>query len=537
MNKSIQDIIVYQIYPKSFRDSNNDGIGDLQGVISKLDYLSDLGVNAIWLSPIYDSPLDDNGYDISDYQSILVQFGTMADFDQLLEQCKRRNIKVIMDLVINHCSDEHIWFKESRKSKNNPYSNYFHWADGINGNPPNKWRSVFGGSAWEYSPERDQYYLHIFSKKQPDLNWSNPQLVNEIHSMIKWWLDKGIDGFRIDAISFLEKPVDFHSCDSEDFATVPCANKTLGHSYIKGFMDIINSYDAFSVGEVNEVTSEGILKYVAPAAGEFQMAISFVPPEIEVFNDDLVSYYKEQLKTKLEIEQQGGWNAIFLSNHDKPRQVSLFGDDAEEYWEDAAKALAVLVLTQKGTPFLYQGEEIGMTNCYFDTINKYHDLDTINKYNEKIEAGVQPDDAFRLVQLASRDNGRTPIQWNSDTYAGFSTVEPWLGINQNKDTLNVELQSQSPTSILSHYKNLILLRKENQVLIEGHTKLLDLGKNIIAFERSLNDVRFIVIVNLSKEVTSIKAIDFHGLTTLMSNNFSNNNLSGYGYVIFKGIIL
>lgn len=537
MSKLIPDTIVYQIYPKSFADSNNDGIGDLQGVISKLDYLTNLGINAIWFSPIYNSPLDDNGYDISDYQSILSQFGTMNDFDELMKECKRRNIKVIMDLVINHCSDEHEWFEKSKQSKDNPYSDYFHWADGVNGNPPNKWRSVFGGSAWEYSPEREQYYLHIFSKKQPDLNWANPKLVEEIHSMIKWWLDKGVDGFRIDAISFLEKPEDFQACDSEEFATIPCANKDIGHGYIKGFMDIINSYNAFSVGEINEVDSQGILKYVAPSVGEFQMAISFVPPEVEVFHEDLVSYYKDQLKTKLAIEQQGGWNVNFFSNHDKPRQVSLFGSDLQEYWEDAAKALAVLVLTQKGTPFLYQGEEIGMTNCYFDTIEQYNDLDTINKFNEKIEAGIESDEALTLVQLASRDNGRTPMQWDNSEYAGFSQVKPWLGVNPNKESINVASQLQNPTSIFNHYKNLISLRKEERTLVEGSTELLDLGKNIIAFERLLNNERFVVVVNLSKENVVIQSTDLDGLTPLVSNNFNDNKFSSYGYAIFKGVIL
>ncbi|WP_423840788.1 alpha-glucosidase [Vibrio mytili] len=534
MNTINPGTIVYQIYPKSFADSNNDGIGDLQGVISKLDYLTDLGVNAIWLSPVYKSPLDDNGYDISDYQSILPQFGTMSDLDQLIEECHSRDIKIIMDLVINHCSDEHEWFEQSKLSKDNPYSDYFHWADGVNGKEPNKWRSAFGGSAWEYEPQRDQYYLHVFSKKQPDLNWSNPKLVEEIHTMIAWWLEKGVDGFRIDAISFLEKPNDFHACESDDFATVPCANKDIGHGYIKGFMDVINRYNAFSVGEINDIDSKGIMTYVSPEAQQFQMAISFVPPEIEVFNNDLVAYYKSQLQTKLEIEQQGAWNTLFFSNHDKPRQVSLFGNDAKEYWKDSAKALAVLTLTQKGTPFLYQGEEIGMTNCYYDSIAQYNDLDTINKYNEKVLAGMDPAQALMEVSLASRDNARTPMQWTHGDFAGFSQVKPWLDVNPNKDTINVESQINESTSILNHYKNLINLRKKEKTLTLGDTKLIDLDKNIVAYERKFENERFVVAVNMSTDSVSIKESTLQSMTPLMSNNYHNNKLESYGYVIYKG---
>ncbi|WP_434999299.1 glycoside hydrolase family 13 protein [Vibrio scophthalmi] len=528
MHPWVKQAVVYQIYPRSFNDSNSDGIGDLQGIICKLDYLLELGINTIWLSPIYESPCDDNGYDISNYQSILKDFGTMEDFDQLLAECHRRDIKLVMDLVINHCSDEHNWFIESKKSRDNPYSDYFHWVD-----EPNKWKSVFGGSAWEWSEERQQYYLHIFSKKQPDLNWSNKALRDDINAMIKWWLDKGVDGFRVDAISFLEKPQDFAALPDQDvFATLPCNNEKIGHEYIRSFMEQIHQRGGFSVGEINAVDTAEVLRYTLPERGEFQMSIVFVPPEVEVFHSDLIGYYKQQIERRIQLQEQGVWDAVFLSNHDKPRQVSLFGDDGE-YWQQSAKALAVLNLTQYGTPFLYQGEEIGMTNCYFDTIEKYNDIDTVNKYNELVAKGHTNCEALATVKLASRDNARTPMQWTNEQYAGFSHVQPWLDVNNNKGEINVAEQQGNSSSILNFYRNLLALRKESNCLKFGQTTLLPSHDKVIMFERSNEAEKFIVVINLSNESHAVN-YDFSLFENILGQDITDS-IEPFGYSIYRGV--
>ncbi|EGU46282.1 glycosyl hydrolase family protein [Vibrio ichthyoenteri ATCC 700023] len=528
MHPWVKNSVVYQIYPRSFNDSNSDGIGDLQGIICKLDYLVELGINTIWLSPIYESPCDDNGYDISHYQSILKDFGTMEDFDYLLAECHKRDIKLVMDLVINHCSDEHEWFVESRKSRDNPYSDYFHWVD-----EPNSWKSVFGGSAWEWCKERQQYYLHIFSKKQPDLNWSNKNLRDEINAMITWWLDKGVDGFRVDAISFLEKPQDFANFPDQDvFATLPCNNEKVGHEYIRSFMEQIHQRGAFSVGEINAVNTDEVLRYTLPERGEFQMSIVFVPPEVEVFHSDLIGYYKQQIERRIQLQQQGVWDAVFLSNHDKPRQVSLFGND-EKYWQQSAKALAVLNLTQYGTPFLYQGEEIGMTNCYFDTIEQYNDIDTVNKYNELIQQGHSANDALETVKVASRDNARTPMQWNGGQYAGFSDVKPWLDVNINKDQINVSSQEADESSILNFYKKLLGMRKESNCLKFGRTVLLPSHPKVIMFERLYEEEKITVTINLSDETQAVN-YDFSRCEHILGQDISDS-IEPFGYSVCRGV--
>ncbi len=524
--RNVKDQIVYQIYPRSFMDSNGDGIGDIPGVISQLDYLQDLGINAIWLSPIYESPCDDNGYDISNYQSILSIFGTMDDFDRLVTECKKRDIDLIMDLVVNHSSDEHMWFNESKKSRNNPYSDYYHWAD-----TPNDWLSVFGGSAWEWCESRQQYYLHIFSKKQPDLNWSNKKLVKEIVDMINWWMDKGVDGFRIDAISFLEKPNNFNDLPNEKvFATIPCNNEIIGHNYIKTMMKSINDRGGFSVGEINAIDENEILKYTHPDNNEFQMSIVFVPPEIEVFHDDLIGYYKDIIKRRITLQNNNSWDAVFLSNHDKPRQVSLYGNDTQ-YWKASAKMLAVLNLTQFGTPFLYQGEEIGMTNYFFENINDYDDIDTLNKYQEHLNNGLLPQEALDIVKLSSRDNARTPMQWTAENNAGFTTGTPWLKINKNKTHVNVATQRDDHTSILQFYKQLISFRKSSECMKTGLTKLLPSSKNTIIYQRYNTEDDYLIILNLHTETEIID----HNISkySLIFGEMTTNSIAPFGFAILK----
>ncbi|MEZ9133383.1 alpha-glucosidase [Vibrio breoganii] len=526
MKNWVKDAIVYQIYPRSFKDSNNDGIGDINGVRSKLDYLQQLGINTLWLSPVYDSPCDDNGYDIRDYQAILAEFGTMQDFDLLLEECHQRGMKLVMDLVINHCSDEHEWFEQSKQSKTGPYADYFYWAD-----EPNDLRSVFGGSAWEYCESRQQFYLHTFSKKQPDLNWECSDLVSEIEQMVDWWLDKGVDGFRVDAISFLDKS-GIEDALNGTFATEACVNRPKGHAHLSKLMSKVHTRDVLSVGEINARDTNELLDYVLPSRNEFQMAIVFTPPEIEVFHENLNQYYKEQVKTRIEVQRQGAWNANFLSNHDKPRQISLYGDDGE-FWLQSAKALAVLNLTQHGTPYLYQGEEIGMTNCYFDEISDYDDIDTVAKYQEQLEHGLSSDEALALVSKASRDNSRTPMQWDDSTFAGFSETMPWLKVNENKNTINVKAQQQDAESILHFYQQLIELRLSSETLKTGETSLYDTEDALIAYQREGDNCTYSVIVNLSPARVSAPNLPELQSAELILGEELNESLAPYSFAIYK----
>ncbi|GEA61467.1 alpha-glucosidase [Vibrio comitans] len=526
MNTWVKDAIVYQIYPRSFKDSNNDGIGDINGIRSKLDYLQQLGINTLWLSPIYDSPCDDNGYDIRDYQAILSKFGTMQDFDLLLEECHQREMKLVMDLVINHCSDEHEWFEKSKQSKTGPYADYFYWSD-----EPNDLRSVFGGSAWEYCESRQQFYLHTFSKKQPDLNWECADLVEKIEQMVDWWLDKGVDGFRVDAISFLDKS-GIEAAPNGSFATEACVNRPKGHQHLQHLMTKIHSRDVLSVGEINARDTEELLDYILPSRSEFQMAIVFTPPEVEVFHENLNRYYKEQLKTRIEVQQQGAWNANFLSNHDKPRQVSLYGDD-NEFWSQSAKALAVLNLTQHGTPYLYQGEEIGMTNCYYDDISDYDDIDTLAKYREQLALGMSSNDALAMVSKASRDNSRTPMQWDDSLFAGFSDAKPWLKMNDNKSSINVDSQQNDADSVLQFYKQLIQLRLNSEALKTGETSLYDTEDAIIAYQREGDCGTYSIVVNLSNEMVSAPHIPLLESAELVLGQELSEHLPPYYFAVYK----
>lgn len=498
----VRDLVVYHIYPRSFYDSNGDGVGDLRGVIQKLDYLQQLGVNALWLSPFFASPNDDNGYDISDYRAILPEFGTMEDCDELIHQCHARGMKFIMDLVVNHSSDEHEWFQKSVR-REAPYADYYYWRDPVDGHAPNNWASVFGGSAWEYNEERGQYYFHLFSKKQPDLNWSCPQVRQEIQDLVRWWKNKGVDGLRIDAISYLDKPADFPDAEGEptpDGFVFPSllVGREGTHAYIHEMNEkLFTPLNLMTVGEVSLACDEELADYVSDARAEFDMAIPFLPPVAE-YGVHIPSMLRERLKSRYEIVPDGWW-AQFMSNHDKPRQVSFFGSDGESR-EVCAKALALVNHASPGTPFVYQGEELGMTSLRLDSIEQYNDIGTRNEYHQRILAGDSPEKALRFAADLSRDNARTPMQWKNAPNAGFTSGTPWLTVNPNYPEINAESQLNDPLSVFHFYRRLIALRKEHPALRDGALRMIDAGNDdIIAFARETEDETIILVANLSSE--------------------------------------
>ena len=505
-----KEAVAYQIYPRSFMDSNNDGIGDLQGIISKLDYLKDLGIDVIWICPVYKSPNDDNGYDISDYQDIMSDFGTMEDFNELLSEIHKRNMKIIIDLVINHTSDEHPWFIESRSSKQNPKRDWYIWREGKDNKEPNNWESIFKGSAWEYDENTKEYYLHLFSKKQPDLNWENEDMRNEIYKMINWWLDKGIDGFRVDAISHINKEEGLVDMDNPDnLKYVPSFDKHMNvegiHDYLRELKEnTFSKYDIMTVGEANGVKAEQATDWVGENGGKFNMLFQF--EHIDLWNSsefNLPNLKKVWNKWQVNLENDG-WNALFIENHDITRVVSSWGDDTR-FLKESAKALGLLYFMHKGTPFIYQGQEIGMTNVKFNDINEYDDIRSINEYNQLINQGMSPKDALEHIWNTSRDNTRTPMQWDDSLNAGFSKSNPWIHVNPNYKYINVKEQLEDDDSILNFYKKMIKIKKSSECLIYGkYNLILEDDTNIFAYERILNDEKFLVICNLKSESSNYK---------------------------------
>jgi len=505
-----KEAVAYQIYPRSFMDSNNDGIGDLQGIISKLDYLKDLGIDVIWICPVYKSPNDDNGYDISDYQDIMSDFGTMEDFNELLSEIHKRNMKIIIDLVINHTSDEHPWFIESRSSKQNPKRDWYIWREGKDNKEPNNWESIFKGSAWEYDENTKEYYLHLFSKKQPDLNWENEDMRNEIYKMINWWLDKGIDGFRVDAISHINKEEGLVDMDNHDnLKYVPSFDKHMNvegiHDYLRELKEnTFSKYDIMTVGEANGVKAEQATDWVGENDGKFNMLFQF--EHIDLWNSsefNLPNLKKVWNKWQVNLENDG-WNALFIENHDITRVVSSWGDDTR-FLKESAKALGLLYFMHKGTPFIYQGQEIGMTNVKFNDINEYDDIRSINEYNQLINQGMSPKDALEHIWNTSRDNTRTPMQWDDSLNAGFSKSNPWIHVNPNYKYINVKEQLEDDDSILNFYKKMIKIKKSSECLIYGkYNLILEDDTNIFAYERILNDEKFLVICNLKSESSNYK---------------------------------
>ena len=508
-----KEAVAYQIYPRSFMDYNNDGIGDLKGIISKLDYIKDLGRDVIWICPLYKSPYDDNGYDISDYQDIMSDFGNMDDFNELLNEVHKRDMKLIIDLVINHTSDEHEWFIESKSSKNNPKRDWYIWRKGKGELEPNNWESIFKGSAWEYDESTDEYFLHLFSKKQPDLNWENKDVRKELYKMINWWLDKGIDGFRVDAISHVKKEnglKDMPNPNNERY--VSSFEKHMNVEGIHELLDELNEntfskYDIMTVAEANGVNAEQAEEWVGDENGKFNMVFQF--EHLDLWNnEDDQEFNVKECKDILTRWQYGlhnkGWNALFIENHDIPRAVSTWGDD-KNYWKESSTALGLMYFMQQGTPFIYQGQEIGMTNVKYKSINDYNDIKSVGIYNDMIEKGIDKDKALRHLWAVSRDNARTPMQWNNSINGGFSSSNPWIKINPNYTEINVENQLSNEDSILNFYKKMIKIRKENEALIYGEYKLiLEDDESIYSYIREFDNKRFIIITNLTGKYVEFK---------------------------------
>lgn len=499
-NKWWKSSVIYQVYPRSFFDSNSDGIGDLQGIIKKLDYLQTLGIDAIWLSPVYKSPQDDNGYDISDYQDIDKIFGSLSDMEMLINKAKEKNIKIIMDLVLNHTSDEHKWFIEAKKSKDNPYHDFYVWRDGTKDNPPNELKSVFGGSAWEWVEQLNQYYLHQFSVKQPDLNWENPKLREEIYNMINWWIDKGIGGFRLDVIDLIGKEPD---------KMIMAEGKNL-HNYIKEMTSkTFSRADLVTVGEAWSATVDTAKKFSNPDASELSMVFQFEHMVLDQQEGkekwDLKDLPFIKFKEVFEKWQVGlfnkGWNSLFLSNHDLPRSVSRFGDDVK-YREKSAKMLATFLHGMQGTPYIYQGEELGMTNVKFD-ISDYRDIETVNMYKERIDNGYEHTDIMNSIYAKGRDNARTPMQWDESDNAGFTDAKPWIKCNANYTIINAKEQLINHDSIFHYYQKLIKLRKTHKIFIDGEFELLLRNdENIFAYLRKTENEDMLVICNFTAKDVS-----------------------------------
>ena len=486
--------VVYQIYPRSFKDSNGDGIGDIKGIIEKLDYLKELGIDVIWLSPVYKSPNDDNGYDISDYYDIMDEFGTMEDMDNLLEEANKRGIKILMDLVVNHTSDEHKWFVEAKKSKDNEYRDYYIWRKPVNGKEPNELISTFSGSAWELDEASGEYYLHLFSKKQPDLNWENEKVRKEVWEMMNFWIDKGIGGFRMDVIDLVGKVPD----------EMIKENGPKLHEYLQEMnRNSFGKHDLLTVGETWGATPEIAKLYSNPARNELSMVFQFEHISLDKIPGknkwDLKELDLRDLKrvfSKWQTELDGeGWNSLFWNNHDLPRIVSRWGND-KEYRVQSAKMLGTLLHGLKGTPYIYQGEEIGMTNIKFDTIEEYNDIEIRNMYKERIARGFTHEEIMESIYAKGRDNARTPVQWDNTENAGFTTGTPWLKVNENYRDINVENALKDKDSIFHHYKKLIEIRRNNESIIYGDYELLDPeDKNIYAYRRRFNGDNILVVCN------------------------------------------
>lgn len=534
--------VVYQIYPRSFMDSNGDGIGDIKGITLKLSYLKKLGIDVIWLSPIYKSPNDDNGYDISDYQNIMSEFGTMEDFDEMLQTAHSLGLKIMMDLVVNHSSDEHQWFIESRSSTDNPKRDWYIWKPGRDGKEPTNWEAAFKGSVWEYDEKTGEYYLHLFSKKQPDLNWESPILRQEVYKMMKWWLDKGIDGFRMDVINFISKdPLypdgEVHSDKKYGDGGEFFVNGPRIHEFLHEMnREVLSHYDIITVGETPGVSPEQAKLYTGRNRQELNMVFQF---EHMGLGDGIEGKWSNlpwkltELKRIMTRWQKGleddGWNSLYWNNHDQPRVVSRFGND-KEYRVKSAKMLATCLHMMQGTPYIYQGEEIGMSNVPFDSIDQYRDIETLNAYKELVgENRMSPDEMMDAIHARSRDNARTPMQWDDSLNAGFTTGLPWIEVNPNYKEINVLNALEDPDSVFYYYQNLIKLRKEENIITEGsYDLLLAEDEKVYAYTRNYNDEQLLVICNFAGEASSFELpghIQFQQSRLLISNYEVDENES------------
>lgn len=531
-----KESVVYQIYPRSFCDSNGDGIGDLNGITGKLDYLKELGIDVIWLSPVYKSPNDDNGYDISDYQAIMDEFGTMEDFDRMLATAHEKGIKIMMDLVVNHTSDEHKWFIESRKSTDNPYRDYYIWRPAKeDGSLPNNWGSCFSGPAWEYDKTTDMYFLHLFSKKQPDLNWDNPAVRQDVFDMMNWWLKKGVDGFRMDVISLISKEPGLPDKEPgiNGYATFNVsANGPHVHEYLQEMRQkALNNADTITVGECSGVTLEEAKKYARSDEKELNMVFQF--EHMDVDSDEKAGKWTTRkmdlrnLKKILTRWQKGlqdiAWNSLYWENHDQPRSVSRFGNDSDEYREISAKMLATCIHMMQGTPYVYQGEELGMTNCPFNTLDNFRDLESINAFHELTEQGkMTEEDMMAAISYKGRDNARTPMQWDDSAYAGFSTANPWIMVNPNYTKINAKDQVNREDSVFKYYQKLIKLRHESELIVYGtYDLILDDDKDIYAYIRTLGDEKLIVYCNFSENTREVELPEEFVNKKVLISNYSD----------------
>lgn len=520
-----KEAIIYQIYPRSFKDANGDGIGDLRGILEKLDYLAALGIDVVWLSPHFKSPNVDNGYDISDYRDIMDAFGTMEDFDAVLAGLHERGIKLIIDLVVNHSSDQHVWFQESRKHKDNPYRDYYIWRAPKDGQPPNDWRSFFAGPTWDFDEATGEYYLHLFTKQQPDLNWENPKLRQEVYDLMRFWLDKGVDGFRMDVITFISKDPSFPNYPEGRFGDFTVySNGPRVHTFLQEMnREVLSKYDCMTVGESFGVTADQALLYVGADRNELQTIYHF--DHVTVRNPHTFEHGWQDLslqalkaifyKWDRSLGDQG-WNTMYFGNHDNPRVISRFGDLAHH--KASGKMIATLILTQRATPYLYQGDELGMTNCHFDSIAEFNDVEVLNNYQELVvEKGVDPQKYLANANIIARDHGRTPMQWDTTDNAGFTTGKPWLKINPNYPEINAAQALADPDSIFHYYRHLIALRKQHPALTYGKNEdVLPDHPQIWAYTRSLDQDAFLIVVNFGKTAQAFD-LDVSGYTLQLSN--------------------
>ncbi|HDR6316582.1 TPA: alpha,alpha-phosphotrehalase [Bacillus thuringiensis] len=543
--------VVYQIYPKSFNSYYNTETGDIKGVTEKLDYLKELGVDYIWLTPIYQSPQNDNGYDVSDYYSIDPSYGTMEEFEELLEEAKARNIEIMLDIVVNHSSTEHKWFKEAKEDKNSPYRNYYIWRD-----EKNNWQSKFGGSAWKYDEKTEQYFLHLFDETQADLNWENKKLREEVYDMMRFWLDKGVTGFRLDVINLISKDQQFLNDDGSTATSDGRKYYTDGprvHEYLQEMnRNVFEGKDVITVGEMSSTTIDNCIKYSNPERNELSMTFSFHHLKVDYPNGDkwtqadfdFIKLKEIMSNWQIEMQKGGGWNALFWCNHDQPRIVSRFGDD-RKYRNESAKMLATAMHMLQGTPYIYQGEEIGMTNPKFESIEQYRDVESLNIYDIKREEGLSKEEIIGILKQKSRDNSRTPMQWNEKVNSGFTTSTPWISVAENFTEINVEKALEDKESVFYHYKKLIELRKTYDVITEGEYAILDENHlKVWAYTRTINDEVLLVINNFyGEEITySVPAhVQLDGMKqeVLMSNykdsskDITNLNLRPYESIVYR----
>lgn len=521
-----KEMIVYQIYPRSFKDTDADGVGDLKGIIEKLDYVKSLGVNAVWLNPIYSSPNADNGYDVSDYRDIMSEFGNMEDFDHMLTEMHKRDIKLIMDIVVNHSSDEHEWFKQSRSSRDNPYRDYYHWWPAEKGKPPYRY-SLFDpeGNAWKYDSITDAYYLHYFSAKQPDLNWENPKVRQEVYDIMKFWAEKGVDGFRLDAFQFVAKDTTFPEFPEgyeKNFIKYYAMQDGL-HEYLKEMNEeVFSKYDVMSVAEGAGRNFEDAHKLVDADRNELDMAYAFDGVDIAKYDGYELSDLKEVFSRWDSAFAKKGWLSIFLSNHDQARLVSRFGNDSPQFRAPSAKLLNTFILSMRGTPYCYYGDELGMTNIDFDSIGQYQDIAAINSYKKAKAEGEDMDLFMKKLNFNSRDNGRTPMQWDTTAHAGFTSGTPWLPVNENYKKINVQVENDDPNSVLNHFRKMTKLRNQNEILTYGEYQLkAKEDPQVYAYTRSLNDRKVLILLNFSEKEAEISLPEIENIDKVLINNYED----------------